>query len=65
MNIAMICEKRVSLQFQTDIDIITFYENVIHSIKTLKDMETVETGIAEADMTNLMLTNRITTFFKI
>lgn len=28
-------------------------------------METVETGIAEADMTNLMLTNRITTFFKI
>lgn len=27
-------------------------------------METVETGIAEADMTNLMLTNRITTFLK-
>lgn len=43
----------------------TLYENVIHQIKTLTDMETVETGIAEADMTNLMLTNRITTFFKI
>lgn len=28
-------------------------------------METVETGIAEADMTNLMLINRITNFFKI
>lgn len=28
-------------------------------------METVETGIAEADMTNLMLTNRKTKFFKI
>lgn len=38
---------------------------MIHSKKSLKDMETVETGIAEPDMTNLMLTNRITNFLKI
>lgn len=43
----------------------TLYENVIHQIKTLTDMETVETGIAEADMTNLAFTNRIRTFFTI
>lgn len=40
----------------------TLYENVIHQIKTLTDMEMVETGIAEADMTNLAFTNRIRTF---